>query len=88
MLELSRHDALFRQAIAEVTAWERTSGSFLTMNHQVNEVEHLPGPGIVPVVFGLITKVFVGHDDVMAVLLVFGQFVDGIAHAVGLYDEE
>ena len=47
------------------------------MNHQMIEIEHLPSPGVMPVFFGIIAKIFVGHDDVMPVLLVFGQFVEG-----------
>ncbi len=82
MLELGRHDSFLRQTVAEISARERTLGPFLPMNHQMVQIENLTGPRVMAVAFGIIAEVFVGHDDVVPVLLVLGQFVDGIAYAV------
>jgi len=39
-LELSWHDALNRQSVAEIAAWEREISSLLAVNHQPVEIEH------------------------------------------------
>lgn len=88
MLEISRHDALFRQSVPEVTARKRAIHALLAVDHQMIQTEYLPGPGVMPVVFWIIAEIFVFDDDVVTVLLVFGQLVDGIRDAVGFDDQK
>jgi len=66
MLELSWHNAIFRQSVAEVAARERAFGTFFTVDHQMIQIKHLPCTRIVPVVFGTIFEVVVIDDNVVS----------------------
>jgi hypothetical protein len=80
MFEFSRNDASLWQSVAKISALEWAVRSLLAVDHQVIEIQHLPCPRIVPVVFGIIAQIVVFHDDLVSVLLVFGEFVDCIAN--------
>jgi hypothetical protein len=71
-----------------VGAEERALDPLPPVDHQVVEVEHLPARAVVPLALGVVAKVRLGDDDVAAVLLVVGQFVDGVLNSARFDDEE
>lgn len=88
MLELGWQNTVNWQVVAEVPAWKRTIRSFLPVNHQMIQIEHFARPRVVPVVFEIIVEIGVFDDDVVAVLVVLGQLVDGVGDRVGFDDKK
>ena len=77
--ELTWIDAFGGQPVAVVLDGVRLVGAFLPVDHQVIEVDDSARAVIVPVVLGVVAKVFVGHVNLVPVGLVVTQFVDGVA---------
>src|SRR5271157_998983 len=86
--ELTWIDAFGWQPVAVVLHGVWLIGSLLPVDHYVFQVNHPPRAVVMPVVLGVVGKVFVGHMDLMTKGLVIAQFVDGVAQAVGFNDQE
>ena len=81
-------DAFSGQPVAVVLDGVWLVGPLLPVDHQVIEVDDSARAVIMPVIFGVVGQVFIGHVDLVPVGLVVTQFVDGVGHGVGFNDQE
>ena len=86
-MEVGRLHAVLGQTVAEVPAWERAVGSLLPVDHQMVEVNHLTGRPVIAGLGVVVGEILVGDDNVVAILFVVGEFVDGVLNRVGFDDE-
>lgn len=82
-----RH-SIFWQTIGEVTARKRAFGLFLAMNHEVVQIQHFTAEAVVAVVGVVVAEVFMRDSNQVSVLLVIGEYVDGVGDVVCLDDQE